>query len=389
MKAISAMMTIAITIALRFDFFVTLLNLQSVYYLHNCLEDFMSRAVCISVAFCAVWREVSFAEPADTSKSNPIRGNLPCFILFLGYFNAVCCQNTCPLAHESVNQSVDCVEVFKPFYEMLATLYKQRSLLDSQKKLFLELIRNNLDNFKNFMGSQSSLFVKACSFYIDELTEEDVRIILEDDSYGFEGTYLLEPDKYTSKVQKAVTTYKNAQKYTQLRKHWNDLTGTDSPYAWSNKYGIPIMAMVPETEVAAARKAFGIINSKSKDAESIAIAEDYISKMSYAADLNNQEKRNKAFADAFLGEYGVLFDDVDEVIDYLRNHTSDAPYHWLGSKEVAGKIKAMANANYMNSGYGKAKKVIDEMPAEQVKEYLKKLIEDNVAVGVEIMKGYN
>ena len=277
----------------------------------------------------------------------------------------------------------------KPFYEMLATLYKQRSLLDSQKKLFLELIRNNLDNFKNFMGSQSSLFVKACSFYIDELTEEDVRIILEDDSYGFEGTYLLEPDKYTSKVQKAVTTYKNAQKYTQLRKHWNDLTGTDSPYAWSNKYGIPIMAMVPETEVAAARKAFGIINSKSKDAESIAIAEDYISKMSYAADLNNQEKRNKAFADAFLGEYGVLFDDVDEVIDYLRNHTSDAPYHWLGSKEVAGKIKAMANANYMNSGYGKAKKVIDEMPAEQVKEYLKKLIEDNVAVGVEIMKGYN
>lgn len=43
-------------------------------------------------------------------------------------------------------------------------------------------------------------------------------------------------------------------------------------------------------------------------------------------------------------------------------------------------------AKYNESGYGKAKKVIDEMPAEQVKEYLKKMIEDNFVVGVEIIK---
>ena len=47
----------------------------------------------------------------------------------------------------------------------------------------------------------------------------------------------------------------------------------------------------------------------------------------------------------------------------------------------------MAQAKYIGSGYGKAKKVIDDMPAEQVKEYLKRLIEDNITVGVEIMKG--
>lgn len=38
----------------------------------------------------------------------------------------------------------------------------------------------------------------------------------------------------------------------------------------------------------------------------------------------------------------------------------------------------MANAKYNESGYGKAKKVIDEMPAEQVKEYLKKMIENEI-----------
>ena len=40
-----------------------------------------------------------------------------------------------------------------------------------------------------------------------------------------------------------------------------------------------------------------------------------------------------------------------------------------------------------DSGYGKAKKIIDDMPADQIKEYLKQLIEDNIVVGVEIIKG--
>lgn len=59
----------------------------------------------------------------------------------------------------------------------------------------------------------------------------------------------------------------------------------------------------------------------------------------------------------------------------------------MGSKEVSVKIKEMANANYVKSGYSEAKQVIDNMPVDQLKDYLKKLIEDNIAVGVEIIKG--
>lgn len=274
----------------------------------------------------------------------------------------------------------------KAFYEMLYNLYKQRNLLDSQKKPFLDLLRENIENFKYFMGSQSSLFIKACSFYLDDLSEEDVKSILDDDTYGFGGSYLLERDKYTGKVQKAVDLYKNAQLYTQLKKKWNDLTDTDSPYMWSNKYHMPILAMVPDDEVATARKVFGAINSKTKDENTITTALDYLDKMTYVQKLNNKEDRDKAFRDVFLEEFSELFDDVDEVRTYLQNHISDSPYHWLGNKAVTAKIKTMANAKYNESGYGKAKKVIDEMPAEQVKEYLKKMIEDNFVVGLEIIK---
>ena len=41
----------------------------------------------------------------------------------------------------------------------------------------------------------------------------------------------------------------------------------------------------------------------------------------------------------------------------------------------------------MKSGYSKAKEVVDSMSADQAKEYLKRMIEDNIVVGVEIIKG--
>lgn len=123
-----------------------------------------------------------------------------------------------------------------------------------------------------------------------------------------------------------------------------------------------------------------------KDENTITTALDYLDKMTYVQKLNNKEDRDKAFRDVFLEEFSELFDDVDEVRTYLQNHISDSPYHWLGNKAVTAKIKTMANAKYNESGYGKAKKVIDEMPAEQVKEYLKKMIEDNFVVGLEIIK---
>ena len=145
--------------------------------------------------------------------------------------------------------------------------------------------------------------------------------------------------------------------------------------------------MVPDQEAAIARKAFSTINSGKNDSDAIASAMDYISKMSYVDKLNNKEERDKAFAEAFLKEYAVLFDSIDNVKDYLRKHVSEQPNYWLESKDVTSKIKALATANYMESGYGQAKKIIDEMDAEKVKDYLKQLIEDNIVVGVEIIKG--
>ncbi len=288
------------------------------------------------------------------------------------------------LAYSVIKSNID---EGKEFYEMLRDLKKANSLLDSQKKKFLSLLIDNVDNFRAFMSSQAEIFEKSCAHYLDGLTLYDVKAMIEDDQYSFKGSYTSEPDKYYEKVQKAVSTYKGSLEHVKLRNLWKELTGTGRPFDWSTKYSMPIMAMVPEQEAAIARKAFSTINSGENDSEAIASARDYISKMSYIDKLNSKEERDKAFAEIFLKDYAVLFDDVDKVKDYLKSHVPEQPHFWLESKDVVAKIKDLATASYMESGYGKAKKIIDDMPADKVKEYLKQLIEDNIVVGVEIIKG--
>lgn len=288
------------------------------------------------------------------------------------------------LAYSVIKNNID---EGKDFYEMLRDLKKANNLLDSQKKRFLSLLVVNVDNFRTFMSSQAELFEKSCSHYLDDLTIDDVREMLDDEKYGFKGSYVSEPDKYYEKVQKAVSIYKETLEHVKLRNMWKELTDTDRPFDWSTQYLMPIMAMVPDQEMAIARKAFSIINSGKNDSDAISSAIDYISKMSYVEKLNSQEERDKAFSEAFLKDYVVLFDNVDDVKEYLKKHVSEHPNYWMESKDVVAKIKDFATASYMKSGYGKAKDIIDDMDADEVKDYLKQLIQDNIVVGVEIIKG--
>lgn len=275
----------------------------------------------------------------------------------------------------------------KDFFSLLRDLKKSNKLLNSQKNNFLDLLQSNIDEFKRFMASQSEIFMKSCFHYIDGLYIEDIKSMLDDDKYDFKGSYISEPNVYIEKVQKAVASYKSSLAHIQLKKQWKELTGTESPFDWSNKYCMPIMAMVPEVESELARTAFDVFNSKVKSPESVKNAIDYLSKVSYVDKLNSPMARDKAFVDIFLNDYSVLLNDVEGIKEYLRKHSSEHPYYWMGSKAILTEIKSLANSKYMEIGYEKAKQIIDCMPAEQVKKYLKQLIEENVVVGIEILKG--
>lgn len=82
-----------------------------------------------------------------------------------------------------------------------------------------------------------------------------------------------------------------------------------------------------------------------------------------------------------------MLEDLDEVRSHLENVMVEDVYDWFGLPEVDKKMREMAEYKYNQSGCNKALEKIDDMDVADVKQYLKKLIRDNMIVGMEIIKG--
>lgn len=92
------------------------------------------------------------------------------------------------------------------------------------------------------------------------------------------------------------------------------------------------------------------------------------------------------FNNTIINEYSVILQDVDAVKNYLYEKVGTEPYLWLGIPEVKKKIQQLAEAQYNKNGYEKALAKIDKMDTEDVKSYIKKLIKDDMILGIQIIK---
>lgn len=277
------------------------------------------------------------------------------------------------------------VGTIEPFLKSLYDLMRTGTLLDSQKQEFLDKLMVNVDAFRNFMNNQVLLLKQMCPFDVEDLADDEIKAMLEGDD-SFRGSFTKEKSEYSNIVTTAVEKFKSQLGHTKLRKLWKDNTGTDTPRAWSNTYLMPVLIMVPEDEVAEARKAFDTINRNNSDATSIEQALAYFERANIFAAMNSEEARNDAFIDRIIRNYAVMLNDVNVVKNYLNNHATTEPYYWVGSSEIENKLKHMAEANYNRTGYVKAVEIIDGMDSDEVKHYLKNMIRDNMIVGMEIIK---
>ena len=103
--------------------------------------------------------------------------------------------------------------------------------------------------------------------------------------------------------------------------------------------------------------------------------------------LSNTTVIDSAFRSAIIKSYSIILDDLDEVRSHLIDVMTVDPYDWFGLPEVDKKLREMAEYKYNQSGCDKALEKIDDMDVADVKQYLKKLIRDNMVVGMEIIKG--
>jgi hypothetical protein len=78
--------------------------------------------------------------------------------------------------------------------------------------------------------------------------------------------------------------------------------------------------------------------------------------------------------------------DLDEVREYLKTHTQVDPYDWSGHFEVNHLVKELAQIKYSKEPFEKVLRCIENMEGDKLKEYLKRLVKDNMTVGIEILE---
>ena len=167
---------------------------------------------------------------------------------------------------------------------------------------------------------------------------------------------------------------------------WKELTETKDPYEWSDKYKTPIKALVPADEQSNAFKLFDAIYYSNSDASKVSDALKYLkSKPSFIASLSDQAKIDSAFIRIVLKKYYAILNDLDYVRNHLENVIPKSPYYWYGDPAVATEVEKLANSKYRTGGNSVVMERIDKMDAEEAREYLRKLVKEDVEVGISII----
>ncbi|MDR1733959.1 MAG: hypothetical protein LBR73_03655 [Oscillospiraceae bacterium] len=201
------------------------------------------------------------------------------------------------------------------------------------------------------------------------------------------GLFLHEKTECNAKVDAAAKEYVRSRLITQLRDLWHERTDSKDPRDWSCKYGTPILCFVPEAEYTAAKQAFDTIIKGSNSEAAITSAKTYIKNAEWISLLADGAERDKAFSVRVIKKHKALLPELRVVRDRLYAAVSPDPYDWADNPSAERTIETMAEAAYHAGGSDKAVQKVDDLSPEDAKAYLKRLIRDNMTVGLEIIGG--
>lgn len=267
--------------------------------------------------------------------------------------------------------------------DIMLRIYQQADVLPDQQKVFLTEMTANSAEIREILNNDKRIFAEVYESYLEDLSEGDVGEIKSKLPIGL---FELSKTDCNTKVKEIAEEFRKNQIKTQLFRLWKDKTGTKNPHDWSIRYRTPILCCVPETEFGAAKKAFEILNRNwGTDAEikaALAFLEDTV----LFDVISDENKRNAAFERDIIGEYRTILPDLDKVRDTLEHLSIEGDtYGWYGNPSVKKKIKQLAEAEYNAGGSDRVLQKIDEMNDSQLKQYLKRLVKENITVGIEIL----
>ena len=248
---------------------------------------------------------------------------------------------------------------------------------------FLHEITEKASVISNLKNEKVSIFSEEYSIYLNGFNDTEIKKV-----YNKLPATSFTDDK--SPFEKNVSTIsdeiRSEQERFRLLELWKELTGTKDPYEWSDNYRTPIKALVPTDEQPNAFKLFDAINYSNSDATKVSDALKYLkSKPGFITTLTDQAKIDSAFIRIVLKKYYAILNDLNAVREHLENVIPKSPYYWYGDPSVVTEIEKLANSKYRTGGNSVVMERIDKMDAEEAREYLRKLVKEDVEVGISII----
>ena len=94
--------------------------------------------------------------------------------------------------------------------------------------------------------------------------------------------------------------------------------------------------------------------------------------------LSDGSERDRLFMELIVGTNSVLLTDANDIRSKLRAKLlQESPYYWFGSSEVQKYLKSMVDKEYKLRGSEMASQIIDRMDTAQLREYLKRRIDED------------
>lgn len=284
------------------------------------------------------------------------------------------------IAYEVVGKHVG---ELKPFLTQLYFMIRDNTLSEENKKKFYDLLVNQKDNFDEFYKNQIKYFKVDAESFLGELSDDEIEELYKNLPIN---QFTKARSDYYNFIENQINSFIQNQWKKKLQNLWFEKTQTRSPRDWSNHYGVPILCLFDDEERVNLKKVFEVVMSNNPSDAEAENAYSFIQQSDFFSKINNEKYQNECFTKRIIQNYAVLLSDVDKVKQELRKSTQEDVYDWFDNSSVQNWLKKMADKQYKISGYDKAMSVIEQMPPDELKKYLKDKISNDIDFGVLILK---
>lgn len=271
----------------------------------------------------------------------------------------------------------------KSFFRILYDIATSGELLYDKRNEFLSELEANENAFIDFFNSKIEIFKNVYSFYLTGFSNDEAHKLYSNLPTA---AFTMDKSEYEHNLEGLAKKVQSEQEKYKLQQLWEEKTSSRSPKEWSKNNRTPILALVSPDDQTVARRVFDTICRNNPEDNEVKFALEFLqSKEIFIVDLSNKAKIDEVFIRNIIGRFIAVLSNADEVRSRLEDVIPAEHYDWYGNKSVQIEIEKFAQAKYNQGGSGKVLEKIEKMDAHKVKEYLRRLVKDNMNVGIEII----